>query len=137
MKKLIKNYGRNEKVVTFIIIWVIYSLTVTNWGNVDWWAEEMSDGWYQMIEECETDDYGNKCWPVILDGPFTKAEIDNMYLKDERDANEFMKKYGTIYNLRLKENNVLFGVINIILWYCIFFGVPYLIYHTFYEKSAK
>ena len=83
------------------------------------------------------DDYGNQCWPVILDGPFTKAEIDNMYLKDERDANEIMKKYGTIYNLRLKENNVLFGVINIILWYCIFFGVPYLIYHTFYEKSVK
>ena len=118
-------------------MWVIYSLTVFTWGGVDWWAEEMSDGWYQMIEECETDDYGKQCWPVILDGPFTKAEIDNMYLKDERDANEFMKKYGTIYNLRLKENNILFALINIILQYCIFFGIPYLIYHTFYEKSAK
>lgn len=133
-----KNYGRNEKVVTFIIIWVIYSIFINTWGNVNWWAEEMSDGWYQMGEECETpDEYGSNCWSVILDGPFTKAEIDNMYLKDERDANEFMKKYGTIYNLRLKENNMLFGVFNIILFFLYFFGVPYLIYHTFYEKSAK
>jgi len=52
--------------------------------------------------------------------------------EDERAANEFMKKYGTIYNLAPKS-----GLLGFLVLPILFLGVPYLIYQVFYEKRAK
>ena len=96
-----KNYS-NNKVIIVIIVWFIYSLILSFGGSVGWWPEKHSDGWYRMYEKCEGDEYGETCWDVVIDGPFSKIDIDRMYREDERAANEFMKKYGTIYNLAPK-----------------------------------
>lgn len=127
-----KNYSNNNKVIIVIIVWFIYSLILSFGGSVGWWPEKHSDGWYRMYEKCEGDPYGETCWDVVIDGPFSKIDIDRMYREDERAANEFMKKYGTIYNLAPKSGLLRFLVLPIL-----FFGVPYLIYQVFYEKRAK
>ena len=127
-----KNYSNNNKVIIFIIGWFIYSLILSFGGSVGWWPEKHSDGWYRMYEKCEGDEYGETCWDVVIDGPFSKIDIDRMYREDERAANEFMKKYGTIYNLAPKS-----GLLRFLVWYSLFLGVPYLIYQVFYEKRAK
>ena len=129
--------SRNGRVLTFIFIWFIYSTIVSVFGSNGAWKEEKSDGWYLFYERCETDDAGENCWPVIIDGPFTEAEIDNKLLEFEKEANEFMKKYGTVYNLRFEEDNGFFIIINLVLYASYLFGIPYLIYFIFYEKSAK
>ena len=127
-----KNYSNNNKVIIFIIGWFIYSLILSFGGSVGWWPEKHSDGWYRMYEKCEADEYGETCWEVVIDGPFSKIDIDRMYREDERAADEFIKKYGTIYNLAPKSGLLRFLVLPIL-----FFGVPYLIYQVFYEKRAK
>ena len=127
-----KNYSNNNKVIIFIIGWVIYSLILFFGGSVGWWPEKHSDGWYRMYEQCEGDEYGETCWDVVIDGPFSKIDIDRMYREDQRDANEFIKKYGTIYNLAPKS-----GLLRVLVWPILFCGVPYLIYQVFYEKRAK
>ena len=129
--------SRNGRVLTFIFIWFIYSAVVSELGSNGAWKEEKSDGWYLFDERCETDDAGKHCWPVIIDGPLTEAEIDNKLLEREKEANEFMKKYGTVYNLRFDEDNGFFGIINLVLYASYLVGIPYLIYFIFYEKSAK
>ena len=127
-----KNYSNNNKVIIFIIVWFIYSLILSFGGSVGWWPEKHSDGWYRMYEKCEGDEYGETCWDVVIDGPFSKIDIDRMYREDERAANEFIKKYGTIYNLAPKS-----GLLRFLVWCSLFLGVPYLIYQVFYEKRAK
>ncbi len=127
-----KNYSNNNKVIIVIIVWFIYSLIISFGGSVGWWPEKHSDGWYRMYEKCEGDPYGETCWDVVIDGPFSKIDIDRMYREDERAANEFRKKYGTIYNLAPKSGLLRFLVLPIL-----FCGVPYLIYQVFYEKRAK
>ena len=129
--------SRNGRVLTFIFIWFIYSAVVDGFGSNGAWKEEKSDGWYLFYERCETDEAGEYCWPEIIDGPFTEAEIDNKLLELEKEANEFMKKYGTVYNLRFEEDNEFFVIINLVLYASYLFGIPYLIYFIFYEKSAK
>ena len=127
-----KNYSNNNKVIIVIIVWFIYSLILSFGGSVGWWPEKHSDGWYRMYEKCEGDPYGETCWDVVIDGPFSKIDIDRMYREDERAANEFMKKYGTIYNLAPKR-----GLLMFLVWPILFLGIPYLIYQVFYEKRAK
>ena len=127
-----KNYSNNNKVIIVIIVWFIYSLILSFGGSVGWWPEKHSDGWYRMYEKCEGDPYVETCWDVVIDGPFSKIDIDRMYREDERAANEFMKKYGTIYNLAPKS-----GLLMFLVWPILFLGVPYLIYQVFYEKRAK
>ena len=122
-----KNYSNNNKVIIVIVVWFMYSLILSFGGSVGWWPEKYSDGWYRMYEECEGDPYVETCWDVVIDGPFSKIDIDSMYREDERAANEFMKKYGTIYNLAPKSD---------LLMFLVFLGVPYLIYQVFYEKRA-
>ena len=129
--------SRNGRVLTFIFIWFIYSTVVSELGSNGAWKEEKSDGWYLFDERCETDDAGKHCWPVIIDGPLTEAEIDNKLLEREKEANEFMKKYGTVYNFRFEEDNGFFGIINLVLYASYLFGIPFFIYFIFYEKSAK
>ena len=135
-----KNYSNNNKVIIVIIVWFIYSLILSFGGSVGWWPEKHSDGWYRMYEKCEADEYGETCWEVVIDGPFSKIDIDRMYREDERAANEFMKKYGTIYNLAPKispNDSVFFSILKFLVWPILFCGVPYLIYQVFYEKRTK
>ena len=129
--------SRNGRVLTFIFIWFIYSAVVSVFGSNGAWKEERSDGWYLFYERCEVDDTGEYCWPVKIDGPLTEAEIDNKLLELDNNADEFMKKYGTVYNLRFEEDNGFFVIINLVLYASYLFGIPYLIYFIFYEKSAK
>ena len=135
-----KNYSNNNKVIIVIIVWFIYSLIISFGGSVGWWPEKHSDGWYRMYEECDGDPYGETCWDVVIDGPFSKIDIDRMYREDERAANEFRKKYGTIYNLVPKSDpndSVFFSILRFLVWPILLCGVPYLIYQVFYEKRAK
>ncbi len=136
-----KNYSNNNKVIIFIIVWVIYSLILSFGGSVGWWPEKHSDGWYKMYERCEGDEYGyDVCWDEVIDGPFSKIDIDRMYREDERAANEFMKKYGTIYNLAPKtspNDSFIIVILKLLVYLSMFCGVPYLIYQVFYEKRAK
>jgi len=127
-----KNYSNNNKVIIVIIVWFIYSLILSFGGSVGWWPEKHSDGWYRMYEKCEGDEYGTTCWEVVIDGPFSKIDIDRMLREDQRASDEFIKKYGTIYNLAPKSGLLRFLVLAIL-----FCGVPYLIYQVFYEKRAK
>ena len=127
-----KNYSNNNKVIIVIIVWFIYSLILSFGSSVGWWPEKHSDGWYRMYEKCETDEYGETCWDLVIDGPFIKIDIDRMLRKDQIAADEFIKKYGTIYNLAPNS-----GLLRFLVWYSFFFGVPYLIYQVFYEKRAK
>ena len=135
-----KNYSNNNKVIIVIIVWFIYSLILSFGGSVGWWPEKHSDGWYRMYEKCEADEYGETCWDVVIDGPFSKIDIDRMYREDQRAADEFIKKYGTIYNLVPKSSpndSVFFSILKFLVWPILFCGVPYLIYQVFYEKRAK
>ena len=135
-----KNYSNNNKVIIVIIVWFIYSLILSFGGSVGWWPEKHSDGWYRMYEKCEGDEYGETCWDLVIDGPFSKIVIDRMYREDERAANEFMKKYGTIYNLAPKispNDSLIIVFLKILVLPILFCGVPYLIYQVFYEKRAK
>ena len=135
-----KNYSNNNKVIIVIIVWFIYSLIISFGGSVGWWPEKHSDGWYRMYEKCEGDPYGETCWDVVIDGPFSKIDIDRMYRDDQRAADEFIKKYGTIYNLVPKSSpndSVFFSILKFLVWPILFLGVPYLIYQVFYEKRAK
>ena len=135
-----KNYSNNNKVIIFIIGWFIYSLILSFGGSVGWWPEKHSDGWYRMGEKCEADEYGETCWDVVIDGPFSKIDIDRMYRDDQRAADEFIKKYGTIYNLVPKSSpndSLIIVFLKILVLPILFCGVPYLIYQVFYEKRAK
>ena len=135
-----KNYSNNNKVIIVIIVWFIYSLIISFGGSVGWWPEKHSDGWYRMYEECDGDPYGETCWDVVIDGPFSKIDIDRMYRDDQRAADEFIKKYGTIYNLVPKSSpndSLIIVFLKILVLPILFCGVPYLIYQVFYEKRAK
>ena len=135
-----KNYSNNNKVIIVIIVWFIYSLIISFGGSVGWWPEKHSDGWYRMWEECDGDSYGETCWDVVIDGPFSKIDIDRMYRDDQRAADEFIKKYGTIYNLVPKSSpndSLIIVFLKILVLPILFCGVPYLIYQVFYEKRAK
>jgi len=135
-----KNYS-NNKVIIAIIIWFMYSSIILFGGSVGWWPEKHSDGWYRMYEKCDSDGKGGEtCWDVVIDGPFSKIDIDRMYREDERAANEFMKKYGTIYNLVPKtspNDSFIIAILKLLVYFSVFCGVPYLIYQVFYEKRAK
>ena len=135
-----KNYSNNNKVIIVIIVWFIYSLILSFGGSVGWWPEKHSDGWYRMYEKCEGDEYGETCWDVVIDGPFSKIDIDRMLREDQRASDEFMKKYGTIYNLVPKtspNDSFIIAILKLLVYLSVFCGVPYLIYQVFYEKRAK
>jgi hypothetical protein len=76
----------------------------------------------------------------VIDGPFSKIDIDRMLREDQRASDEFMKKYGTIYNLVPKtspNDSFIIAILKLLVYLSVFCGVPYLIYQVFYEKRAK
>ena len=123
---------KNDKISYFIIIWIVYGLIISSGSSVGWWPEEKSDGWYMMAEECEDDGRGGKmCWDYKIDGPFTKSEIDGYFEEDSRSADEFRRKYGTIYNIVPNDTHWLFGLI---VNFLIMLGIPYGVYEMLYDK---
>ena len=129
-------YKKSDYVGVVIVAWILYSLIVGVAGSVSWWPEKHSDGWYVMMEECENDGHGERCWEYKADGPYSKSEIDRMYEIDSRDADENMRKYGTVYNIShnlYNEGGFFFAILGFIVHLFFLAGLPYI----FYEITKK
>lgn len=86
------------------IIWIIYSLIISNFGRCHFWIDEYNDGWYVMDVFKED---GIK-YPEQYDGPFDEKKAINYILECREEALKFKKNYGMIYNL-IPENRDVYG----------------------------
>lgn len=131
-------------VLNINILWFFYSILILTSMEVSWDKVLRQDGWYRIYEE-EKDDYdgqGGYYTNIIEhpDGPYTKNEIDELYLNDLNECKKFMYRYGTLYNLPYwfyNKNSQPYSIFGILIHLCFVCSVPYISYFAGKPKNTK
>lgn len=131
-------------VLNINILWFFYSILILISMEVSWDKVLRQDGWYRIYED-EEDDYDGQGGHYTYfiehpDGPYTKNEIDGLYLNDLKECKIFMHKYGTLYNLPYwfyNKNSQPYTIIGILIHFCFICSVPYISYFAGKPKYTK
>lgn len=115
------------------IAWFFYSFFVFSVGNCDLEMKMTKNGKYDIVYTITEDDIG--------DGYYSTYEYEKIYTESLnlneaekiindciKESEKFMKKYGTVYNLKTGE-----FTLDVILWF-FYFIVPYVFIYIFYKK---
>ena len=104
---------RNKIVITLGIFWFLYHLIIMAGGFCDYFIEEKYENeWYVYESDSEADGVGGNTYSqYAVDGPFNKYDAIQCLNKYRREAKEFRRNYGTIYNLIPEADiNIIDGV---------------------------
>ena len=113
-------------------------------GFCDYFIEEKYENeWYVYESDSEADGVGGNTYSqYAVDGPFNKYDAIQCLNKYRREAKEFRRNYGTIYNLIPEADiNIIDGdytgwyrIVFVLMSYLFLIGPLYLLY-KYYDSS--
>ena len=131
---------KKYRIAIISVSWLIYSFIINSSGVCSYWIDEYEDGWYIMTSESDGD---GGYYPEDIDGPYSYTEAVDWITNCKDNSEEYLLKYGTIYNLLPSPNKYLKidgdksffpWLINYLLSYPMYFS-PLFIFYFFKKRK--
>lgn len=95
---------KKYRIAIITVSWLIYSFIIFSNGVCSYWIDEYEDGWYIMTSESDGD---GGYYPEDIDGPYSYDEAVDWITNCKDYSEEYLLKYGTIYNLLPSPNKYI------------------------------